>query len=105
MAKALLSLAPGGPESLQLTERERLVAGPGELGVRVLACSLNFPDVLIIEDKYQYKPERPFAPGTEISGVVEAVGDGVSGWQVGDRLIAAVGWGGLCEQMTVPAEK
>lgn len=99
--KALLSVAPGGPESLVLTERPRPSPGQGELCVRVLACAINFPDVLIIEDKYQTRPERPFAPGSEISGVVEEVGPGVEGWRVGDRMIAAVTYGGLAEYALV----
>ena len=69
------------------------------------ACSINFPDVLIIEDKYQLKPQRPFAPGGEIAGEVMAVGEGVTGWSAGDRLIAALGFGGLAEQVVVPAER
>jgi len=79
------------------------VAGPGELLVRVRACAINFPDVLIIEDKYQLKPPRPFAPGGEIAGEVEAVGEGVDGWNVGDRLIAVPGFGGLVEKIVIPA--
>ena len=79
------------------------VAGPGELLVRVRACAINFPDVLIIEDKYQLKPPRPFAPGGEIAGEVEAVGEGVAGWNVGDRLIAVPGFGGLVEKIVIPA--
>ena len=101
--KALLSHAPGGPETLQLSEVPDPVAGPGELLVQVRACAINYPDVLIIEDKYQFKPPRPFAPGGEVAGVVEAVGDGVSGWSVGDRLIAYHGHGGLAEKVAVPA--
>jgi NADPH:quinone reductase-like Zn-dependent oxidoreductase len=66
---------------------------------------MNFPDVLIIEDKYQLKPQRPFAPGGEIAGEVIAAGEGVSGWNVGDRLIAAVGFGGLVEKIAIPAER
>jgi NADPH:quinone reductase-like Zn-dependent oxidoreductase len=101
--RALLSIAPGGPETLQLTDVPDPVAAPGELLIRVHACAINYPDVLIIEDKYQFKPPRPFAPGGEVSGVVEAVGDGVDGWKVGDRLIAYHGHGGLAEKVAVPA--
>jgi NADPH:quinone reductase-like Zn-dependent oxidoreductase len=79
--------------------------GPGDLLVRVRACAINFPDVLIIEDKYQLKPSRPFAPGGEIAGEVIAVGQGVDGWSEGDRLIAALGFGGLAEQVIVPVER
>jgi len=91
--KALLSHEPGGPETLRLEELPDPVPGAGELLVRVRACAINYPDVLIIEDKYQLKPPRPFAPGSEIAGEVIEVGEGVSGWSRGDRLIAAVGTG------------
>ncbi len=78
--------------------------GPGELLVRVRAAAVNYPDVLIIEDKYQFKPPRPFAPGGEIAGEVEAVGEGVDGWSAGDRLIAVPGWGGMAEKIVIPAK-
>ena len=103
--KALLSHEPGGPETLRLEDLPGPVAAPGELLVRVRACSMNFPDVLIIEDKYQLKPQRPFAPGGEIAGEVMAAGEGVTGWKPGDRLIAALGFGGLAEQVIVPADR
>ena len=67
--EALLSEAPGGPETLKLSEVPDPVAGPGQVVVAVKACAINYPDVLIIEDKYQFKPQRPFAPGGEIAGV------------------------------------
>ena len=92
--KALLSDQPGGPETLRIAELPDPVAGTGELLVRVWACAINYPDALIIEDKYQLKPPRPFAPGGEIAGEVEAVGEGVEGWAIGDRLIAVPGFGG-----------
>lgn len=101
--RALLSTAPGGPETLELAELPDPEAGPGQLLVRVKACAINYPDVLIIEDKYQFKPPRPFAPGGEVAGVVEAVGEGVSGWAEGDRLIAMVGHGGLAEKIVIAA--
>src|SRR5512139_1917989 len=101
--RALLSHEPGPPETLTLEEVADPVAGPGDLLVRVHACAINYPDVLIIEDKYQFRPARPFAPGGEVSGVVEAVGEGVGDWKVGDRLIAYHGHGGLAEKIAVPA--
>jgi NADPH:quinone reductase-like Zn-dependent oxidoreductase len=101
--KTLLSTAPGAPETLELSDVADPIAGPGQLLVRVRACAINYPDVLIIEDKYQFKPPRPFAPGGEIAGTVAAVGEGVSGWREGDRLIAMIGHGGLAEQVVVPA--
>ena len=103
--KALLSNTPGGPETLSLEEAPDPAPAPGELLVRVRACAINYPDVLIIEDKYQLKPPRPFAPGSEIAGEVEAVGEGVSGWTVGDRVIAAVGFGGLVERIIIRAHQ
>ena len=102
--KALLSHAPGGPETLTIDELPDPVAGPGQLLVRVRAAAINYPDVLIIEDKYQFKPPRPFAPGGEIAGEVEALGEGVTGWKVGDRLIAVPGWGGLVEKIAIDAK-
>jgi NADPH:quinone reductase-like Zn-dependent oxidoreductase len=103
--RALLSETPGRPETLQLLDLPDPAPGAGELLVRVRACAINYPDVLIIEDKYQLKPSRPFAPGSEIAGEVEAVGDGVAGWSPGDRVIAATGFGGLAEKVVIPAER
>jgi NADPH:quinone reductase-like Zn-dependent oxidoreductase len=102
--KALLSHAPGGPETLRLTELPDPVPGAGELLVRVRAAAVNYPDVLIIEDKYQFKPPRPFAPGGEIAGEVEAIGEGVEDWKAGGRLIAVPGWGGMAEKVVIPAK-
>ena len=97
--KSLMSIAPGGPETLVLQDVPDPVAGPGELLIAIKACSVNFPDVLVIEDKYQFKPTRPFAPGNDISGVVEAVGEGVTKWKVGDRVLgSASGSGGMAEK-------
>src|SRR3546814_101582 len=101
--KALLSHTVGGPETLELTELPDPVPGEGQLLVRVKACAINYPDVLVIEDKYKFRPERPFAPGGEIAGVVEALGEGVEGWSQGDRVIAMVRNGGLAEKILVDA--
>lgn len=103
--RTLRSHEAGGPDTLCVDEVPGPVAGPGELLIRVRACAINYPDVLIIEDKYQLKPPRPFAPGGEIAGEVIGLGEGVSGWSAGDRLIAALGFGGLAEQVVVPAER
>ena len=101
--KALLSIAPGGPETLVIQDVPPPVAGPDDLLVRIKACAINFPDVPIIEDKYQFKPPRPFSPGCEFAGIVEAVGANVQGWQVGDRCIGGAINGGLAEQIAIPA--
>jgi len=102
--KALLSHEAGGPETLRLTDLAEPSPGPGELLVRVRAAAVNYPDVLIIEDKYQFKPPRPFAPGGEIAGEVEAVGEEVVGWKPGDRRIAVPGWGGMAEKIVIPSK-
>lgn len=97
--KALLSKEVGGPETLVLEEIDDPVAGKGQVLIAVKACAINFPDTLIIRDMYQFKPPRPFSPGGEIAGVIEAVGEGVEGWEVGDRVLAPVGNGGLVEKI------
>ena len=103
--RALLSKEVGGPDTLALTELPDPVAGPGQVVIAVKACAINYPDVLIIEDKYQFKPQRPFAPGGEIAGVIDSVGEGVKDWAVGDRVIGMVGHGGLVEKVAVDATK
>lgn len=99
--RALLSKAVGGPETLEMTDMPDPVADKGQVVVAVKACAINYPDVLIIEDKYQFKPPRPFAPGGEIAGIVDSVGEGVTDWKVGDRIMGTVGNGGLVEKMVV----
>ncbi len=96
--KTLLSHTVGGPESLSLDEVEVPTPGKGEVLVDVKACALNFPDTLMIRDLYQFKPQRPFAPGCEIAGVIEALGEGVEGFAVGDRILSGVSCGGLAEK-------
>ncbi len=101
--KAMLSTRVGGPDALELTELPDPTPGAGEVVVAVKACGVNYPDVLIIEDKYQFKPERPFAPGGEVAGVVERVGEGVTNLKVGDKVIGQAGWGGMAEKIALPA--
>ena len=103
--KALASLATGGPETLVLTDLPDPIAGPGQVVIAVKSCAINYPDVLIIEDKYQFKPERPFAPGSEVSGIVVSVGEGVTGFAPGDRVISMTLYGGLAEQVAVAADR
>ncbi|MES1198368.1 MAG: NADPH:quinone oxidoreductase family protein [Pseudomonadota bacterium] len=103
--KALLSKTPGPPESLTLEEVADPSPGEGEVVIAVKAAGVNFPDSLIIEDKYQFKPERPFAPGGEVAGVIESVGAGVSGVKAGDRVIGSAGWGGFAEKIVLPAAR
>lgn len=102
--KAVLCTQFGGPETLQVADIESPVAGPGEVVVAVRAAGLNFFDTLIIENKYQYKPELPFSPGAEIAGEISSLGDGVEGFRIGDRVMTCTGWGGARAEMAVPHE-
>jgi NADPH2:quinone reductase len=101
--RAVLCKDFGPPESLVVEEVADPVAGAGMVVVDVEACAVNYPDVLIIQDLYQFKPGLPFSPGAEVAGVVSELGDGVTGLAVGDRVIASPGWGGLAEKVAVPA--
>ena len=103
--KALLSQRPGGPETLIVSERPDPTPAPGEILIAVAACGINYPDVLVIEDKYQFHPERPFAPGGEVAGLVEAVGEGVTGFKLGQPVIGSAIYGGLAEKMIVAADR
>jgi NADPH2:quinone reductase len=103
--KALLSKTVGGPETLVLEDVPSLTVTPGFAVVEVKAVGVNYPDVLIIEDKYQFKPPRPFAPGGEIAGVVKAVGAGVTHLKVGDRVLGNTGWGGMAEEALLDASR
>jgi NADPH2:quinone reductase len=103
--KAMLSKQVGGPESLVLEELPSPEPKAGQAVVSVKACGVNYPDVLIIEDKYQFKPPRPFSPGGEISGVVKSVGPGVTAVKPGDRILGSTGSGGMCEEIAVDAAR
>ena len=102
--RAVLSKSVGGPETLVVEEVLDPTPMKGEVVIEVKAVGVNFPDTLIIEDKYQFKPQRPFSPGGEVAGVVEAVGEGVKGVRKGDRVIAVPGWGGMVERLAVRAD-
>ena len=103
--KALLSKAVGGPETLVLEDVPSPRPRPGFAVVSVKAVGVNYPDVLIIEDKYQFKPARPFAPGSEVSGVVKEVGEGVTHVKPGDRVLGNTGWGGMAEELALEASR
>ena len=103
--KAVLTKEVGGPETLVVEQIDAPSPGKGEVVVDVAACAINFPDTLMIRDLYQFKPERPYSPGGEISGTISAVGEGVEGWQVGDRVLSGIGSGGLREQVAVDANR
>ena len=99
--KALMSTKVGGPDTLEMLDVDDPKAGKGQVLIDVKACSINYPDVLIIQDLYQFKPERPFAPGGEVSGVIAEIGEGVEGLKVGDRVASTTGHGGLVEKVVV----
>ncbi len=101
--KAVMCHSHGMPESLVLEEVSNPQPGPGEVVIDVHATALNFPDVLMIQGKYQSQPPLPFAPGGEVSGTIAAIGDGVEGFAVGDRVFGGVGYGGFAEQVAVKA--
>lgn len=92
-------------EALRLDEVAPPEAGPGQLRLRVRACGLNFADTLMVAGKYQEKPQIPFSPGLELCGIVEALGEGATGFAPGDRVAAYAGAGGLAEVVAVPAER
>lgn len=96
--KAILCKAFGLPDTLTLEDVPSPVPGPGEVLTQVKACSLNFPDTLTIQNKYQFKPPLPFSPGSESSGIVTAVGAGVTHVKPGDRVFTFGSHGGLAEE-------
>ena len=86
---------PTGLDTLKWIDAPDPAPGPGQVRIKVHAASLNFPDLLIVENKYQFKPEPPFVPGSEFSGVVDALGEGVTTLKVGQRVAALGGHGGF----------
>lgn len=100
--KAILCQQFGPPDQLVLTDVPRPKAGAGQVVIRVEACGVNFPDTLIIEGKYQFKPSLPFSPGGEVSGTVSEVGEGVDHLTVGNRVFAMTIYGGFAEEVVAP---
>src|SRR5437660_2406059 len=103
--KAVLCQTYGPPENLVIADVEPLKPGKEQVVLSVKACGVNFPDVLIIQGKYQFKPALPFSPGSEVSGIVKAVGEGVERVSVGNHVIAFTGWGGFAEEVVVDERK
>ena len=101
--RAIVCEEHGPPEMLKLREIDDPAPKKGQVLLRVEACGVNFPETLIIEDKYQFKPRLPFTPGSEVSGVIEALGEGVEGLEVGDSVLAMGLTGGYAEKMVVDA--
>jgi NADPH:quinone reductase len=103
--KALISRSPGLPNTLTIDDVPDPRPGAGEVLISVKACSVNYPDVLIIQDQYQLKPPRPFSPGSEAAGTIEALGQGVGGFKVGDRVLAMTGFGGMAEKLVASVDR
>ena len=101
--KAIVCEQWGGPESLKLMEVVLPEPGPRQVRIRVAAAGVNFPDVLIIQKKYQMQPTLPFSPGAEIAGEITAVGEEVRGLRPGMAVAALCGIGGFAEECVVDA--
>ncbi len=103
--RAVLCKELGPPESLVVEEVATPELQAGQALVKIGACGVNFPDTLIIQGKYQSKPDLPFSPGGEIAGEVIAVADDVTTVAVGQRVIAMCGWGGFAEEIAIGADR
>ena len=103
--KAVLCTSFGPPESLVVEDIPPPAPGPGEVVLSVKAASVNFPDVLIIQNKYQFKPPLPFSPGSEMAGVVKSVGDGVTTVTPGDPVMAITTYGAFAEEVKTEARR
>jgi NADPH2:quinone reductase len=103
--KAVVCRAYGPPESLLVEDLPTPVPGAGQVLVEVKAAGVNFPDSLIIQDKYQLKPPLPFSPGSELAGVAKALGEGVTRYRVGQPVIGFTGWGAYAQAVVVPQER
>jgi len=103
--KAILCRKLGGPETLALAEVAEPKPGPGEVSVRVAVAGLNFFDTLMLAGKYQFRPELPFSPGAECAGVIDALGEAVTQWRVGDRVAGFPGHGCCRERILVRADR
>jgi NADPH2:quinone reductase len=102
--KAVVCKTWGLPETLIIEEQADLTPAAGEIVIDIMAAGVNFPDVLIIQNKYQFKPQLPFTPGNELAGTVHAVGAGVTNFKPGDRVFAFVPQGAFAQQVAVAAE-
>lgn len=103
--RALLCTQYGPPDLLELRDTPSPTAGPGEVVVSVKAASINFPDVLIIENRYQFKPPLPFSPGSELAGLVKSVGPGLTGLAPGDRVMAFTTFGAFADEVVLDARR
>jgi NADPH2:quinone reductase len=103
--KAILCTHYGMPQVLSLREVPAPSPGPKQVLIQVKACGVNFPDLLLIQNKYQFKPELPFVPGGEVAGTICEIGEGVEGLELGQPVLALCGWGGFAEKVPVEADR
>ena len=103
--KAIVCSKFGLPNTLKFIELKSPSPKEGEILISVKACSVNFPDTLIIQGKYQFRPEFPFSPGSDVAGVVEKVGENVSHFKVGDEVVGFIPFGGFAEKAIVKAKR
>ena len=100
--RAIICPEPGPISALELREVDDPKPRRGEVLIDVVAAGVNFPDVLIVQGLYQFKPSGAFTPGGEVAGVISALGEGVEGFAVGDRVAAVIPWGGFAEKVAAP---
>lgn len=103
--KALICFHFGLPETLEVGELPDPQPGPDQVLIEVEACGVNFPDILLIQNKYQFKPELPFSPGGEVAGKIIGIGENVENLRIGDPVLALCGWGGFAEKVAVDADR
>jgi NADPH:quinone reductase len=103
--KAIVCSFFGLPETLTFGELPDPTPKPNQVLIEVEACGVNFPDALIIQNKYQFKPELPFSPGGEVAGKVIGIGENVDNFKVGDLVLALCGWGGFAEKVAVDVDR
>jgi NADPH:quinone reductase-like Zn-dependent oxidoreductase/acyl dehydratase len=105
MIKAVLCKSFGDPDQLVIDQIAELTPDDNEVIIQVVACSVNYPDTLMIKNMYQFKPEMPFSPGGEVSGIIKSVGSAVKHVKQGDKVFALCGWGGFAEEVKVIAKR
>ena len=103
--KALLCTHYGPPEEMELRDLPSPAPGKNQVLIDVKACGVNFPDVLMLADKYQFKPALPFPPGGEVAGTVKALGEGVTNLKVGDRVAVSIGNGGFAQEVLADSRR
>lgn len=102
--KALVCAAFGPIEDLRVQDVAPPALGEDGVRIRVEACGINFPDILLVQGKYQVRPPLPFFPGGEVAGTISEVGTAVTGLKAGQRVMATIFWGGLAEEVVAPAK-